>query len=60
MFNVGGLHSVCIDLSNFGLNFFRPRMHLIDSQNVLGGKALFLVPPGCPEAAFEGVVFGAV
>ena len=52
-----GLRSVCIDLSNFGLDFFRLRMGLIDSQSIQGGKGLTLVPPGHPKAVFE-VDFG--
>ena len=50
-----GLRNVCIDLSNFGLNFFRPRMGLIDGQSIQGGKGLTLVPPGYPKAVFEAV-----
>ena len=50
-----GLRSVCIDLSNFGLNFFRLRMGLIDSQSIQGGKGLTLVLPGYPKAVFEAV-----
>ena len=50
-----GLRNVCIDLSNFGLNFFGPRMGLIESQSVQGGKDLALVPPGHPKAVFEAV-----
>ena len=50
-----GLRNVCIDLSNFGLNFFGPRMGLIESQSVQGGKGLTLVPPGHPKAVFEAV-----
>ena len=50
-----GLRSVCIDLSNFGLNFFRLRMGLIDSQSIQGGKGLTLVPPGHPKVIFEAV-----
>ena len=52
-----GLRNVCIDLSNFGLNFFGPRMGLIESQSAQGGKGLILVPPGHPKAVFE-VDFG--
>ena len=52
-----GLRNVCIDLSNFGLNFFGPRMGLIESQSAQGGKGLTLVPPGHPKAVFE-VDFG--
>ena len=53
-----GLRNVRIDLSNFGLNFFRPRIGLIGSQSIQGGKGLTLVPLGHPKADFGGNFVG--
>ena len=48
-----------LNLTNFGLEFFRPLMALIDGQDVQGGQDSTLVSPGHPEAAFEAI-FGVV
>ena len=38
-----------------GLEFFWPRMALIDGQDVQGGHGLTLVPLGHPGAVFEAI-----